>query len=82
MEKEEENEEYVTITLEDETEMQCEVVGVFNALEREYIALLPKDKKDTIIYRYSENEDGESILDVINGDEEFNAVVKEFYNCF
>ncbi len=74
--------EKITITLHDNTEMECHVIGVFDALEREYIALLPVGEEEALIYRYTEDEEGEAILDIIEDDDEFNAVADEFYGYF
>lgn len=84
--EEENNEEMdmetITITLHDDTEMECHIIGIFDALEREYIALLPVGEEEALIYRYSEDEDGEVILDLIEDDGEFDAVSEEFYGYF
>ncbi len=74
--------ETITITLHDNSEMECHVIGIFDALEREYIALLPVGEEEALIYRYTEDEEGEVILDIIEEDEEFNIVSEEFYGYF
>ncbi len=79
---EEQDIETITITLHDNSEMECHIIGIFDALEREYIALLPVGEEEALIYRYTEDEDGEVILDIIEEDEEFNAVADEFYGHF
>lgn len=70
----------ITITLEDDTEMLCDVISIFECGEREYICLLPVDDPDGdfIFYRYAENEDGECQLDDIPDDDEFEAVADTF----
>ncbi len=82
MNNEELNMETITITLHDNSEMECHIIGIFDALEREYIALLPVGQEEALIYRYAEDEEGEVILDIIEEDEEFNAVAEEFYGYF
>ncbi len=74
--------ETITITLHDNSEMECHIIGIFDALEREYIALLPVGEEEALIYRYTEDEDGEVILDIIEDDSEFDAVANEFYGYF
>ena len=37
----------VTLTLDDDTEVECVVLTVFNAGEHEYIALLPMEGADS-----------------------------------
>lgn len=77
----------IHLVLDDDTEMQCVVVAVFQAEDTnyEYIALLPIDEtidseeSDVLLYRYAEDEDGELILDNIVTDEEYDAAAKAFY---
>lgn len=45
----------VTLTLDDDSTVECAIVGVFDAAEKEYIALLPADEN-------GQNEDGEVYL--------------------
>ena len=80
---EEEQELTVTLTLDDDTEVECVVLTIFNAGEREYIALLPVEGADSeegevYLYRYSETEDGEPALDNIEDDDEYEAVADAF----
>ena len=67
----------ITLTLDDDTEVECEVIGIFEAEGREYIALVPveeDEESDLYIYRYSEDEEGNPVLDNIESDEEFEKV--------
>lgn len=80
---EEETEMTVTITLEDDTEMECVVLTIFEAGNREYIALLPMEgpeaeEGEVFLYRYSETEDGEPELENILSDEEYEIVADAF----
>ena len=80
---EEEQEMTVTLSLEDDTEVECVVLTIFNAGEREYIALLPVEGADSeegevYLYRYSETEDGEPTLDNIEDDDEYEVVADAF----
>jgi len=79
------DEEYfITLTLDDGTEMECAVVGFFEADGNDYIALLPTEtpeddmEGEVYLYRYSENEDEQPILDVIESDEEYEIVSEAF----
>ena len=71
--------QYMTLKLEDDTEVRCIVLGTFEIDEyegKEYIALVSEDGEESFIYEYREadNEDGFE-LDNIESDEEFEAVV-------
>ncbi len=74
----------VTLTLDDGTEMECAIITIFEAGEREYIALLPLDEDgqnddgEVYLYRYSETEDGEPELENIEDDEEYEIVADAF----
>ncbi|MEG0918683.1 MAG: DUF1292 domain-containing protein [Anaerovoracaceae bacterium] len=75
------NEEKDVITLEfdDNKEVECEILGVFEAAGKEYIALIPDDKSDDVyIYGYKEVDDEEFEIVDIEDDEEFQVAVKEF----
>ena len=79
-----ENEEMtVTLTLDDGSELECVVLTIFEAGERDYIALLPLDGKEAedgevFLYRYSEDADGNPELDNIISDEEYEIVADAF----
>jgi uncharacterized protein YrzB (UPF0473 family) len=70
------------LELDDGTKLTCVVLGIFEIEEypdNEYIALLPDEEEEVLLYRYSEGEDSESfILDNIETDEEFAAVESAF----
>lgn len=73
----------VTLTLDDDTEVECVVLTIFKAGEREYIALLPMEGADSeegevYLYRYSESEDGAPTLDNIEDDDEYEIVAEAF----
>jgi len=76
----------VTLYLDDDTELVCDVIAIFpGPEEREYIAVTPKEwdgeeDPEVYIYRFWENpEDEEDIrLDDIETDEEFEAVSQAF----
>ena len=69
----------VTLTLENNEELECAVLNIFEAEEKEYIALLPPDEEGgeespVYIYRYTQDADGEPGLESIEDDEEYDAV--------
>lgn len=82
MENEEREEMTVTLTLDDNTELECVVLTIFEAGGRDYIALLPTEGEDAdtgevYLYRYSET-DGQPELDNIEDDDEYEIVADAF----
>jgi uncharacterized protein YrzB (UPF0473 family) len=73
----------VTLTLDDCTTLECAVLTIFPAGDREYIALLPLDEDgenkdgEVFLYRFSEV-DGEPQLDNIEDDDEYEIVADAF----
>lgn len=79
----EQEEMTVTLTLDDGTELECVVLTIFDAGEREYIALLPvegeeAEEGEVYLYRYSEDKDGNPTLDNIEDDDEYEVVADAF----
>ena len=73
----------VTLTLDDGTELECVVLTIFEAGEKEYIALLPLDGREAedgevYLYRYSESEDVQPNLENIEDDDEYEIVADAF----
>ena len=71
----------VTLTLENNEELECAVLNIFEADEKEYIALLPLDENgdntdgQIYLYRFIDNgEEEEPGLEDIEEDEEFDRV--------
>lgn len=71
----------VTLTLENNEELECAVLNIFEADEKEYIALLPLDENgdntdgQIYLYRFIDNgEEEEPGLEKIEEDEEFDRV--------
>lgn len=80
---EEQEEMTVTLTLDDGTEIECVVLAIFTAGERDYIALLPMEgaeaeEGEVYLYRYSESEDGQPNLENIEDDDEYEIVADAF----
>ena len=75
----------VTLTLENNEELECAVLNIFEADEKEYIALLPLDENgdntdgQIYLYRFIDNgEEEEPGLENIEKDEEFARVSAVF----
>ena len=63
--------EYITLQFDDNNEVECEILGIFDFEGKEYIALFPQDGTDDIyIYGYK-------LID-IEDDSEFEKVAAEF----
>ena len=73
--------ETMILTLDDETEVECGVLGVFDVEGKEYIALMSFEDDAVLLYKYSEEGD-EVILDSIDDDKEFEKVSNEFYEIY
>ncbi len=81
------NEESIMhLVLEDDTELECLVLGYFEVDESEYVALLPVDEKQAeagvLLYGYVELEEDEFDLLSIDDDKEFENVTEAFYELF
>ena len=73
----------VTLTLDDGTDLECVVLTIFEAADKEYIALLPLDGNEAedgevYLYRYEEDADGNPSLDNIEDDDEYEVVADAF----
>ena len=78
-----EDEMFVTLTLDDDTEVECIVITIFEAAGKDYIALLPiedenEDEGEVYLYRYSEDAEGNPILENIESDDEYEVVADRF----
>lgn len=70
-------EDIVTLEFDEGEAEECGILGVFDALGKEYIALNPLGTEDVYIYGYKEYDDSYEFID-IEDEEEFNKVVAEF----
>lgn len=75
----------VTLDMDDGTQVDCEIVTIFDVNDQDYIVLLPLDEdgeeneEGTVyLYRYFEDEDGNPSLENIQDDEEYEAVEERF----
>lgn len=80
---EEDEDLFVTLTLEDDSEVECLVVSIFEAAGRDYIALLPtegpeNEEGEVYLYRYFEDEEGEPGLENIETEAEFYLASEAF----
>ena len=74
---------FVTLDLDDGSSMECQILTIFEADGRDYIALLPVDEQpnedgEVFIYRYSEDAEGNPSLENIEDDEEYEVVSDRF----
>lgn len=70
----------ITLTLEDGSDLICDVISVFPVKDKNYIALLPSNEDpdaEIFLYRFIENGD-EIELENIEDDEEFDMVSDAF----
>ena len=74
----------VTLTLDNDEELECAVLGIFEADSRDYIALLPLDENgddedsQVYLYRYIDNGEEEPGLENILDDAEFELASNAF----
>lgn len=80
----EEGHSTISLTLEDDTEVECAILTVFPIDEQEYIALLPLDENgqnqsgEVYLYRFSRTENGDPMLANIEDDAEYQAAATAF----
>ena len=72
-----EEEDILTLEFDDGEETECGILGVFDAIGKEYIALNPLGTEDVFIYGYKEYDEDYELID-IEDEEEFNQGVAEF----
>lgn len=74
----------VSMTLDDGTELNCDVIAIFPALGRDYIALLPDKpvegygEDEVFLYRYKELQDEDIELTPLETEDEYEAVADAF----
>lgn len=69
----------VTLYLDTDETIECQILCILTVDEKEYIALLPPDEEDgeekpVYLYRFTEDTDGEPALESIEDDDEYDAV--------
>lgn len=71
-------EEIITLEFDDNTSLDCIILGIFESEGREYIALAPeKIEGDVYIYRYQHVSNEFELAEIFN-DDEFASVAKVF----
>lgn len=79
-----ENHNTITLTLDDDTEIECAILTVFPVEKQEYIALLPLDENgqnqngEVYLYKFSRTEKGDPVLANIEDDEEYGNAAEAF----
>ena len=79
-----ENHKTITLTMEDDTEVECAILTVFPVDAKEYIALLPLDENgqnesgEVYLYTFSRTESGDPMLSNIESDEEYAKAAVAF----
>lgn len=70
---------FVTLDLDDGSQLECQILTIFDVDNQNYIALVPIDNDEEVIfYRYFEDEEGNPSLENIDSDDEFDAVSDRF----
>ena len=70
----------ITLTLDDDSELECAVVAIFPVQDKDYIALLPLNEEidEVYLYRFKHNGDEDLELENIEDDDEFEAVANAY----
>ena len=74
----------VTLTLDNNEELECAVLTIYEVDGQEYIALLPLDEEgnnddgQVFLYRFFEKADGEPELENIEDDDEYERAADKF----
>lgn len=70
---------FVTLDLDDGSQLECQILTIFDVDNQNYIALVPvNNDEEVIFYRYFEDEEGNPSLENIDSDDEFDAVSDRF----
>ncbi|MBQ0000759.1 MAG: DUF1292 domain-containing protein [Clostridiales bacterium] len=74
----------ITLTMEDDTEVECAILTTFPVKEKKYIALLALDENgqpvngDVYLYCFDITEEGAPLLSNIESDEEYDQAAEVF----
>ena len=77
--------ETIFITFDEEEEdVECNVVAVFDHKDQDYIAINPIESEEILIYKLIDTENSEEGMElvVIESDEEYGEVTEVFYEVF
>lgn len=73
--------EIIYLNLEDGSELECGIIGVFEVEDNDYMALWAVDEDEVLLFRYEELEE-EFELTSIDDEEEFDLVSQAYYALF
>ena len=73
----------IYLTTDDGRDLECRVLCRFPLNGNQYIVLIPLEDEDraeasALVYRYSEDAAGDPVLDLIEDDEEYDAVADRY----
>lgn len=74
----------ITLTMEDDTEVECAILTIYPVEDKEYIALLPLDEdgqnfdNEVYLYAFTRTPQGDPILANIEDDAEYNKAAEAF----
>ena len=73
----------ITLTLDDNTELDCAILAIFPVDDKDYIALLPlgeeEDDDEVLIYRFiDKGDDADPEIENIDDDDEYDAAADAF----
>ena len=74
----------ITLTMDDDTEVECAILTIFPVENKEYIALLPLDENgqnesgEVYLYTFARTESGDPMLSNIESDEEYTKAAVAF----
>lgn len=74
----------ITLTMDDDKEVDCAILTVFPVGDKEYIALLPLDSQghntdgEVFLFAFAKTEQGDPILANIDDREEYQAATEAF----
>ncbi len=69
----------VTLTLEDDTELDCDVAAIFRVRDKDYVALLPRhENPEVFLYRLNHTDNYDVELENIEDDCEFERVAEAY----
>lgn len=73
----------ITLTMDDNREVECAVLNIFQAREQKYIVLLPLDGSsdgEAYLFRFSQEEGGNPQLDNIESSDEYQFAAQVYDN--
>lgn len=79
------NHHTITLTMDDDKEVECAILTVFPVDKKEYIALLPLDENgqnhdgEVYLYTFERTEAGDPMLANIESEEEYNRAADAFH---